>query len=75
VLNRAYRLPKPATGPPLGIDVFVINSIAEEGPVLESFKGVLPFLVSDLSRVVRWSRRPRSRSPGPADVPGWNRQG
>jgi C4-dicarboxylate transporter, DctM subunit len=32
--------------------VFVINSMAEDVPMAESFKGVMPFLVSDIIRVV-----------------------
>jgi tripartite ATP-independent transporter DctM subunit len=38
--------------PPVGMNVFVINSMAKDVPMLESFKGVMPFLVSDLIRVV-----------------------
>jgi C4-dicarboxylate transporter, DctM subunit len=38
--------------PPVGMNVFVINAIAEDVPMLESFKGVMPFLVSDIIRVV-----------------------
>jgi len=38
--------------PPVGMNVFVINSMATDVPMLESFRGVLPFLVSDVIRVV-----------------------
>jgi TRAP-type C4-dicarboxylate transport system permease large subunit len=38
--------------PPVGMNVFVINSIAEDVPMLESFRGVVPFLLSDIIRVV-----------------------
>jgi C4-dicarboxylate transporter, DctM subunit len=38
--------------PPVGMNVFVINAIAGDVPMLESFKGVMPFLVSDIIRVV-----------------------
>ena len=38
--------------PPVGMNVFVINSMAEDVPMLESFRGVMPFLVSDIIRVV-----------------------
>jgi TRAP-type C4-dicarboxylate transport system permease large subunit len=38
--------------PPVGMNVFVINSMAEDVPMLETFKGVVPFLVSDIIRVV-----------------------
>ncbi|MBM3526743.1 MAG: TRAP transporter large permease [Alphaproteobacteria bacterium] len=37
--------------PPVGLNVFVINSLAKDVPMLETFKGVLPFLVSDAIRV------------------------
>jgi TRAP-type C4-dicarboxylate transport system permease large subunit len=37
--------------PPVGLNVFVINSMARDVPMLETFKGVMPFLVSDLLRV------------------------
>jgi tripartite ATP-independent transporter DctM subunit len=38
--------------PPVGMNVFVINSMAEDVPMLESFRGVMPFLISDIIRVV-----------------------
>ena len=38
--------------PPFGLNVFVINSLAPEVPMAESFRGVLPFLASDFIRVV-----------------------
>jgi C4-dicarboxylate transporter, DctM subunit len=38
--------------PPVGMNVFVINAIARDVTMRESFRGVLPFLVSDLLRVV-----------------------
>jgi tripartite ATP-independent transporter DctM subunit len=37
--------------PPVGLNVFVINSLAKDVPMLETFKGVVPFLVSDAIRV------------------------
>jgi C4-dicarboxylate transporter DctM subunit len=37
--------------PPIGINVFVINSMAPDVPMTESFKGVLPFFLSDLVRI------------------------
>ena len=37
--------------PPVGLNVFVINSLARDVPMLETFKGVIPFLISDLIRV------------------------
>ena len=38
--------------PPVGLNVFVINSMAKDVPMIETFKGVLPFLISDALRVV-----------------------
>ncbi len=37
--------------PPVGLNVFVINSMAKDVPMLETFKGVMPFLLSDAVRV------------------------
>ncbi|MFI0396454.1 TRAP transporter large permease [Paracoccus jiaweipingae] len=37
--------------PPVGMNVFVINGIARDIPMADSFRGVLPFLVSDLIRI------------------------
>jgi len=37
--------------PPVGMNVFIINSMARDVPMLESFRGVLPFLISDGLRV------------------------
>ena len=37
--------------PPVGLNVFVINSMARDVPMIETFKGVLPFLLSDFLRV------------------------
>ena len=38
--------------PPVGLNVYVVNSIAKDVPMSETYKGVLPFLASDLIRVV-----------------------
>lgn len=38
--------------PPVGMNVFVINGMAKDVPMIESFRGVLPFLLSDLVRIV-----------------------
>ena len=38
--------------PPVGLNVFIINGIARDVPITETYKGVLPFLASDLVRVV-----------------------
>ena len=37
--------------PPVGLNVFVINSMAKDVPMIETFKGVVPFIVSDFIRV------------------------
>lgn len=37
--------------PPVGLNVFVINSMAGDVPMRDSFRGVLPFLISDFFRV------------------------
>ncbi|MGE0748070.1 MAG: TRAP transporter large permease [Rhodospirillales bacterium] len=37
--------------PPVGLNVFVINSMAEGVPMLDTFRGVIPFLMSDAVRV------------------------
>ncbi len=37
--------------PPVGLNVFVINSMAKDVPMIETFKGVIPFLISDFVRV------------------------
>ena len=38
--------------PPVGLNVYVVNSIARDVPMAETYKGVLPFLASDVLRVV-----------------------
>ncbi len=37
--------------PPVGLNVFVINALARDVPMRETFKGVAPFLVSDGLRI------------------------
>ena len=37
--------------PPVGMNVFVIKSVAPEIPIREIFRGVLPFVMSDLVRL------------------------
>ena len=37
--------------PPIGMNVFVINSMARDVPMIETFRGVIPFLASDMLRV------------------------
>ncbi|WP_134681513.1 TRAP transporter large permease [Paracoccus ravus] len=38
--------------PPVGMNVFVINGMAKDVPMIESFRGVLPFLISDIVRIL-----------------------
>ena len=37
--------------PPVGLNVFVINGIARDVPMIDTFRGVLPFLASDAVRI------------------------
>ncbi|WP_455429163.1 TRAP transporter large permease subunit [Fodinicurvata halophila] len=37
--------------PPVGLNVFVINAMARDVPMLETFRGVLPFLIAEVLRV------------------------
>ena len=37
--------------PPVGMNVFVINALAEDVPLTETYRGVAPFLISDGLRV------------------------
>lgn len=38
--------------PPVGLNVYIINSLAKDVPMLETFKGVIPFLIADFVRIV-----------------------
>jgi TRAP-type C4-dicarboxylate transport system permease large subunit len=37
--------------PPVGMNVFIINRLAKDVPLVETFKGVVPFLISDFLRI------------------------
>ena len=37
--------------PPVGLNVFVINSMAKDVPMIDTFKGVVPFITSDFIRI------------------------
>ena len=37
--------------PPVGMNVFIINRLAKDVPLVETFKGVVPFLISDFIRI------------------------
>ncbi len=38
--------------PPVGMNVYIINRLARDVPLTETFKGVVPFLASDLLRIL-----------------------
>ena len=38
--------------PPVGMNVYIINRLAKDVPLKETFKGVIPFLLSDLLRIL-----------------------
>ena len=38
--------------PPVGLNAFVINKLAEDVPIADTFKGVMPFIVTDVLRVI-----------------------
>ncbi|BBK33970.1 tripartite ATP-independent transporter DctM subunit [Stella humosa] len=56
--------------PPVGMNVFVINKLAGDVPMAETFRGVVPFLVSDFVRVVLLVAFP-VLSWGVLDLVGW----
>ena len=37
--------------PPVGMNVYIINRLARDVPLTETFKGVIPFLASDFVRI------------------------
>lgn len=37
--------------PPVGMNVFVIKSVAPEVPIGQIYKGVFPFVLSDIVRI------------------------
>ena len=38
--------------PPVGLNVYVVNGLAKDVPISESYKGVMPFLISDVFRTL-----------------------
>lgn len=38
--------------PPVGLNLFVINALAKDVPISQTYKGILPFVVSDLVRII-----------------------
>jgi C4-dicarboxylate transporter, DctM subunit len=39
------------TAPPIGLNVFVVSSLAREVPIARTYRGVLPFLATDVVRL------------------------
>jgi C4-dicarboxylate transporter, DctM subunit len=39
------------TAPPIGLNVFVISGLARDVPITQTYKGVLPFLATDIIRL------------------------
>ncbi len=38
--------------PPVGLNLFIINSMAKDTPISETYRGALPFVVTDIIRVI-----------------------
>lgn len=38
--------------PPVGMNIYIINNLAKDVPLTDTFRGVLPFLASDLARIL-----------------------
>jgi TRAP-type C4-dicarboxylate transport system permease large subunit len=38
--------------PPVGLDVYVVHKVAKTVPIGEIYRGIMPFLVSDVVRIV-----------------------
>ena len=38
--------------PPVGLNVYVVNNLARDVPMSETYKGLVPFLVWDISRLL-----------------------
>jgi TRAP-type C4-dicarboxylate transport system permease large subunit len=39
------------TAPPIGLNVFVVSSLARDVPITRTYRGVLPFLATDVVRL------------------------
>jgi len=37
--------------PPVGLNVYVIHSLAKDVPMAETYRGVVPFLITDAVRI------------------------
>jgi C4-dicarboxylate transporter, DctM subunit len=40
------------TAPPIGLNVFVVSAIARDVPITKTYRGVMPFIVADVIRLV-----------------------
>jgi tripartite ATP-independent transporter DctM subunit len=40
------------TAPPIGLNVFVVSALARDVPIVQTYRGVLPFLATDVIRLV-----------------------
>ena len=38
--------------PPVGLNVYIVNGLAKGVPIAESYRGVVPFLISDFIRTI-----------------------
>jgi C4-dicarboxylate transporter DctM subunit len=47
--------------PPVGMNLYIINKMSRNVPLMETFKGVMPFLASDFIRIAPRPRRSPSR--------------
>ena len=41
-----------STAPPIGLNVFVVSSLARDVPIARTYRGVLPFLGMDFIRLL-----------------------
>ena len=44
--------------PPVGLNVYIINSLAKDVPMMETFRGVMPFLIADITRIIIFTAFP-----------------
>ena len=42
----------PRVAPPVGLNVYIVNGLARDVPIRESYRGVMPFLISDTIRTI-----------------------
>jgi TRAP-type C4-dicarboxylate transport system permease large subunit len=38
--------------PPVGLNVYIVNGMAKDTPMGETYRGVMPFLISDVIRTI-----------------------